>query len=204
MTTQVSPFPTGTVLNADQGGTGLDMTGIPAGNYLTTTGNSTAPFQVSSIPAAPAAKQFAVFSDQHANGVAAVAGNSSSFNRRVINTTLVNTIVGCSLAGNDITLPAGTYHISASAVSCYYAQTKIDIVSDISELNLISGVSVAGVGATSLVGSVEGVITLAVPTPIFINQWLGLAVAGGTSTMGNPTTGTGEPETYAQITIIQI
>ena len=38
-----------------------------------------------------------------------------SYNTRVLNTILANTISGASLAGNTITLPAGTYYVEIEA-----------------------------------------------------------------------------------------
>lgn len=43
------------------------------------------------------------------------AGTSASNQRRILNTVKKNTISGASLAGNVITLPAGTYRLTASA-----------------------------------------------------------------------------------------
>lgn len=37
------------------------------------------------------------------------------YNTRILNTVVVNTIAGASLASNQITLPAGTYRITANA-----------------------------------------------------------------------------------------
>lgn len=198
-----APFPLGTVLDAAQGGTSLDLSESKTGQYLTTTGNPQAPLQLTTIPAAPSAKQSAVFTQQFASGTGAAVGNANDFNKRAMNTTVVNSIVGCSLAAGDVTLPAGTYHITAYAVCCQYAATQISINSDISTLAVINGASVNGPTQTTLTGMVEGILTLATPTPIYISQFNGATVAGGTLSLGNPVS-SGAPEIYAQINIIQL
>lgn len=43
---------------------------------------------------------------------------SGSFRTRTLNTVKTNEIAGSSLTSNQITLPAGTYHIDASAQAC--------------------------------------------------------------------------------------
>lgn len=53
--------------------------------------------------------------DQKASGVVGGTFTSGAWRTRVLNTTLINTITGASLSGNQITLPAGTYKITASA-----------------------------------------------------------------------------------------
>ena len=70
------------------------------------------------------------------------AGNSiAGDNTRVINTVLTNTITGASLSSNQITLPAGTYDVIASAPAHNPARHKLffynntDSVSDIRGLN---------------------------------------------------------------------
>ena len=204
--TQVSPFPTGSALNGDQGGTGLDATGTPAGKYITTTGNAQAPFQLTDIPAPPAPpgpKLAAVFSEQYPNNNGAPVGSASAFNQRALNTTLSNTIPGCSLAAHTVTLPAGTYHITGVATSNQYNASKLSLYSGISGTALLLGVSVNGPAQTSLQSNFEGILTVAGPTPIYLNQWLGGSVAGGTLSMGNPVN-SGDPEVYSQLTIIQL
>lgn len=59
-------------------------------------------------------EEYAHFRDEKASGTN--GGSSvSGFNVRVLNTTVVNNITGCSLASNQITLAAGDYYIRARA-----------------------------------------------------------------------------------------
>lgn len=59
--------------------------------------------------------QVAIFRDEKAQGTAGGSSSATTNHTRVLNTTHANTIAGCSLASNQITLPAGTYRIRASA-----------------------------------------------------------------------------------------
>ena len=53
--------------------------------------------------------------DQKASGTQGGASSATTWNERTLNTTVVNTITGASLASNEITLPAGTYRVWATA-----------------------------------------------------------------------------------------
>jgi hypothetical protein len=58
----------------------------------------------------------AVFNETQASGTeGGTAGATGSFHKRTLNTTVVNTISGCSIAASVITLPAGTYKVMATS-----------------------------------------------------------------------------------------
>ena len=72
--------------------------------------------------------QFMHVRDEKASGTqggASVAGNQI----RTLNTVVSNTIIGASLAANEVTLPAGTYRIFASAPA---------LASDINRVRLVN------------------------------------------------------------------
>lgn len=56
-------------------------------------------------------RQFLVVRDEKTTSTQGGASSAGS-NTRVLNTQVINTITGASLASNQITLPAGTYEIS--------------------------------------------------------------------------------------------
>jgi len=60
----------------------------------------------------------AIFQDQKANGTAGGVATTGSFQKRILNTTVVNNIDGCTIATSTITLTAGTYLVNA--VSQFY------------------------------------------------------------------------------------
>lgn len=57
----------------------------------------------------PSTSQFATFNETQANNTDGGASVATTFTTRVLNTTVVNEITGCSLATNQVTLPAGSY-----------------------------------------------------------------------------------------------
>ena len=57
----------------------------------------------------------AIFNETQSSGTEGGANTNGSYTKRTLNTTIVNTITGCSIASSVITLPAGTYHVTASA-----------------------------------------------------------------------------------------
>lgn len=57
----------------------------------------------------------AIFADQKAINVAGGTFTAGSFQIRTLNTTIFNTIPGCSLASNQITLPAGNFYLEWTA-----------------------------------------------------------------------------------------
>ena len=65
-------------------------------------------------PTGPAATNFAIFSHELSAGSEGGTATSGSFSTRTLNTTIVNTITGASLASNVITLPAGNYIVEAT------------------------------------------------------------------------------------------
>lgn len=67
----------------------------------------------------------ACFSDHKSVGTDGGASSATTWMQRVLNTTEYNTITGCSLASNQITLPAGTYRIKASAPANLAQRHKI-------------------------------------------------------------------------------
>ncbi len=56
---------------------------------------------------------YAHFRDQKTAGTSGGSFASGAWNTHTINTSVTNNITGCSLATNQITLPAGTYRIQA-------------------------------------------------------------------------------------------
>jgi hypothetical protein len=68
----------------------------------------------------------AVFNETQASGTeGGTPGAAGSFHKRTLNTTVVNTISGCSIASSVITLPAGTYQVSAT--SPHYLSSIVQI-----------------------------------------------------------------------------
>jgi hypothetical protein len=67
----------------------------------------------------------AIFNETQANTTQGGTFTSGSYVKRVLNTTVVNNITGCSIASSVITLPAGTYFVSAIAPALQVSNHKI-------------------------------------------------------------------------------
>jgi hypothetical protein len=67
----------------------------------------------------------AIFNETQASGTQAGTFTSGSYVKRVLNTTVINGITGCSIASSVITLPAGTYFVSAIAPALQVSSHKI-------------------------------------------------------------------------------
>lgn len=91
-------------------------------------------------------KSYAIFQDQKAANTHGGTLTSGSWETRVLNTAVVNTISGASLASNKITLPAGKYEIDAYATfyGTYMSRAKIYNVTNSADILL---------GQSNVVGS---------------------------------------------------
>ena len=67
-------------------------------------------------------QDIAIFNETQASGTQGGGSVATTWTKRTLNTTLVNNITGASIATSVITLPAGSYLISASA-PCYESNT---------------------------------------------------------------------------------
>lgn len=65
--------------------------------------------------------------DEKSNGTPAGGNTGGTWNTRVLNTVLTNEITSASLSSNQITLPSGTYFITASAPMHVVARHKLKL-----------------------------------------------------------------------------
>lgn len=142
---------------------------------------------------------YAKFADWKLEGTSA-GSSSAGDNTRQINTTVFNTIPGCSLATNKITLSEGVYSISASA-PCYQGDAhSLQLYNVTASAVLIYGTneyaSVAGDGQTR--SQVNGRIVITTPSEISLVHYITSAKA--TNGLGL-FVGDSDPEVYAQIEI---
>jgi len=74
------------------------------------------------------APQVAIFNETQASGTpGGTPGAPGSFHKRILNTTVVNNITGCSLASSVITLPAGTYSVNTSIPFLSTLKTQVKL-----------------------------------------------------------------------------
>jgi len=88
----------------------MPLTTYTAGEVLTAASlNANFTFAASNYP------QHAIFNETQANNTMGGTFTQGSYIKRTLNTTVVNTITGCTLSSSVISLPAGTYQVLARA-----------------------------------------------------------------------------------------
>lgn len=99
--------------------------------------------------------------EEQASGTNGGTFTSGSWVTRVINTTKTNEISSASLASNQITLPAGTYYLEATAPA-YNVQESILKLYNVTDSNdILIGTSASSNTAVTSQVSVKGRFTLA-------------------------------------------
>jgi hypothetical protein len=145
-------------------------------------------------------RQYAVFQEQYASGTAGATLSSAAFNTRALNTTVINTITGATLSSNEVSLPAGTYHVVAHAITAA-GGNQVSVYDFTHSVFLVNGITIYGVHTgTGLDGGnvdsiADGYFTLSSTSSIGIYDWVGPGTSGGLAISS------GEPEVYAQLII---
>lgn len=83
---------------------------------------------------------------------------AGAWRTRELNTICTNTIVGASLADNQVTLPAGKYFIEASAQAYYQVGVHSLVLYDITNASIIIQGRTSQVGSSSTTASVNDLI----------------------------------------------
>lgn len=143
--------------------------------------------------------------DEEASGTAGGDFNSGAWRTRTLNTEKTNQIAGASLSANQITLPAGTYWLYATAPGTYVDAHKLKVanITDVSDLLVGNGSFNPSTFAqiqTSYV-SVMGLFTLAAQKVIALQHRCQTTRAG--NGFGNSTS-FGVVEVYAEVMIWQL
>ena len=143
--------------------------------------------------------------DEKTSGTAGGGGTSGSYGTRTLNTVVTNEISGASLASNQITLPAGTYRIEASAPSVQTNRHKAKLRDTTGAADLIIGTSAFG-SSQAANGSqtrsfVNGQFILSAQSDLEIQHEVQTTV--GTSDLGVASS-FGEVEVYTEVRIIRI
>lgn len=141
--------------------------------------------------------------DQKASGTdggASIAGVQT----RTLNTTVINTIPGASLSGNQVTLPAGTYRITglAPANSVTGHQSWVYSVTDSAVLFLGQSAYTANAAANNSLATIaKAQLTLTGTKVLELRHWTAAAVA--TNGLGR-SSGSGQGEVYADMFIEKV
>jgi hypothetical protein len=145
----------------------------------------------------------AIFNETQASGTAGGTFTSGSYVKRTLNTTVVNNITGCSIASSVITLPAGTYQVSANAPAILVDQHKIRIQNTTAATTLAIGSSEQTTAATSVQtrSTLQTYFTLASSSTIELQHRC--ITTRATNGLGLASS-FGDSEIYSQITIVRV
>lgn len=139
--------------------------------------------------------------DEKTAGTGAGSLTANAWNVRTLNTVVANTIAGASLGSNQVTLPAGTYDIEASAPqysgsNTFHSRLKITNVTD--GAALVYGQNVHhSLGGTA---QLRARVTLAAQKVLQVEHWISVGV---TVTGGEPQSA-GTAEYYTELFIERV
>jgi hypothetical protein len=150
----------------------------------------------------PPSVQTAIFIDQKAAGTDGGTSTSGAFRTRDLNTTVVNEITGMSLASNQITVPAGTYKVRASAVADRPNSHRLRLHNVTDNEVLVAGLNrrdLIPYGSTGDVGEarLEGIFTVAATKTVELQHRV--AVGYATVGWGRAVNWDSMPEIYALV-----
>jgi hypothetical protein len=148
-------------------------------------------------------QDIAIFNETQANGTEGGTFTSGSFVKRTLNTTVVNNITGCSIASSVITLPAGTYFVSAVAPALQVSNHKLRLQNTTDATTIAIGTN----GSTAAANTVQTNATLVTCFTLAASKTIELqhrcATTAATYGFGTQN-GFSVSEIYASITIARI
>ena len=141
--------------------------------------------------------------DAKTSGTDAGAFTSGAWRTRTLNTTLQNTMTGASLSSNQITLPAGTFYLQASAPAFQTSSNNLRWYNITDSTSVATGTNSYALYTNDVMmnASLNCTFTIAA-NKTFELQHYG-AVTKNTSGFG-VAGGLGYSEIYAQLTIIKV
>ena len=127
----------------------------------------------------PSTSQFATFNETQANNTDGGASVATTFTTRVLNTTVVNDITGCSLATNQVTLPAGSYIATVISPFRNTNLTKIRLfnVTDSTNTAIGQGLNCEGAASVGGIASLQAQFTIAGSKAFAVQYYCQTAVA---------------------------
>lgn len=141
--------------------------------------------------------------DQKPSGTHGGTATAGAYAQRTLNVLASNAIAGASLAGNRITLPAGTYHVRASVPGVECGAHKAKVFNVTAGADLIVGQAARALTNSTVgtIAEVAGVITLAVTSQIELQH----RVTANRSAIGlGLACGFGDVEVYSEILITRL
>lgn len=144
----------------------------------------------------------AIFREEQSSGTEGGAFTSGSYVKRTLNTTVVNNITGCSIASSVITLPAGTFSVTAFAPAQECGRNKLRIQNMTASTTLqIGNNNFANTTDGASVATVNTVFTLASSSTIELQHRCGNTKASNGLGLSSSFS---DVEVYASIIITRI
>ena len=145
----------------------------------------------------------AIFNETQANTTSGGTFTSGSYIKRVLNTTVVNNITGCSIASSVITLPAGTFQVLATAPAHAVEKHKIRLQDTTAATTIAIGSNAQTANAVSVMtfSQLQATFVLSVSSTIELQHRCSLTKS---SDGYGVNMSFGDSEIYSQITIARI
>lgn len=144
----------------------------------------------------------AVFTDRKSSGTSGGTPTATTWTAHTLNTSEVNTITGCSLATNQVTLPAGSYHIRGFAVFYNTNTARVRFKSTTTSTAILSNSGYSETpDNTGLTVSFDGRFTLASQEVFELQYYAGF---GATHGLGLAASISSVDEIYASVTITDL
>jgi hypothetical protein len=149
------------------------------------------------------APRTAIFNETQTAGTNGGTSVTGSFLKRTLNTTVVNNITGCSIASSVITLPAGSYYVSARTPvnQSDQARAKIRNTTDGVDLALSGSHYLPPTISATIYIVIEGYFELTASKTIELQYRVATACASNGLGIN---TNLGVSEIYSSITIMKV
>jgi hypothetical protein len=155
------------------------------------------------FPTAGTSIQSAIFNETQASNTNGGSSTATTFTKRTLNTTVVNNITGCSIASSVITLPAGSYIVTASAPSYESTFFKIRLQNTTDASTAVLGTSeYEGSSAVQTSGILSGYFVITGNKNFELQHYV--TVARANVGFGNPTAIASVSEVYSTIKIDKV
>lgn len=146
-------------------------------------------------------EQVSIFRDEKPSGTNGGTGTATTWVQRDINTTSINAIQGASLSSNQVTLPAGTFSIRASAPCAVAASHVLRLYNITAGAVVALGTAERSIASSSSRSFVNCSLTLGASAVLRLDHWL--SAAGSANDLGN-NAGTGSPNVFTEIEIKRV
>lgn len=141
--------------------------------------------------------------DERATGTGGGTSAGSTWNNRVLNTVGVNTITGASLASDQITLPAGTYDLYATAPSLNAGVNKLRLRNVTDATVAVAGSNAQGISGGMSQALMVGRFTISASKVVSLQHYIASG-RGVDDALGVPTSAASTSEIYSVVVIRKV